>query len=127
MKLEKELTYNQPEIDIDNGFEDIDKTRAYSKDNLKLLKELARKSLKKGYKVLGGFFSLNVADGRVFYQITEIQTNGNLPTVAFAKRCAGICLDLYQDDVLGQGDWITLNKATELVERNRALEKLFGG
>jgi hypothetical protein len=62
MKLEKKLTYNQPEIDIDNGFKDIDKTIASSKENLKLLKELARKSLEKGHKVLGGFFSLNVAD-----------------------------------------------------------------
>jgi hypothetical protein len=47
MKLEKELTYNQPEIDIDNGFKEINKAIATSKENLKLLKDLARKSLDK--------------------------------------------------------------------------------
>lgn len=122
MKLEKELTYNQPEFNIDTDFQEIDKTIASSEANLKLLKDLSRKSLEKGNQVLGGIFGLNVADGRVFYQITE--TKGN---TAFAKRCAGICLDLYEDNVLGQGDWITLNKANELVARHRALEKLFGG
>lgn len=127
MKLEKELTYNQPEIDIDNGFKEINKAIATSKENLKLLKDLARKSLEKGNNVLGGIFGLNVADGRVFYQVTEIKKNGDLPEVAFVKRCAGICLDLYQDDILGHGDWISLKKATEFVERHRALEKFFGG
>jgi hypothetical protein len=122
MKLEKELTYNQPEIDFDNGFKEINKAIATSKENLKLLKDLARKSLEKGNNVLGGIFGLNVADGRVFYQVTEIKGN-----TAFVNRCAGICLDLYQDDILGHGDWISLKKATEFVERHRALEKFFGG
>lgn len=122
MKLEKELTYNQPEFNLDKDFQDIDKTIKRADDNLKLLKDLARKSLEKGHKVLGGFFGLTVADGRVFYQVTEIKGDR-----AFVKRCAGICLDLYEDNVLGQGEWIGLDKATQLVNRNRALEKLFGG
>ena len=122
MKLEKELTYNQPEFNLDKDFQDIDKTIKKANDNLQLLKNLARKGLEKGNKVLGGFFGLTVADGRVFYQVTEIKGN-----IAFVKRCAGICLDLYEDNILGQGDWITLNKATALVNANRALEKLFGG
>ena len=127
MKLEKELTYNQPEFNLDKDFQDIDKTIKRADDNLQLLKDLARKSLEKGHKVLGGFFGLTVADGRVFYQVTEIKKNGNLPEVAFVKRCAGICFDLYEDDILGQGEWIALAKANDLVNRNRALEKLFGG
>ena len=72
--------------------------------------------------LLGGIIRLPVADGVVFYQITEVK-NG----LAFAKRCAGICLDMYEDDILGQGEWISEKKATELVNANRALEKLFGG
>lgn len=122
MKLEKELTYIQPEFNLDKDFQDIDKTIKRADDNLQLLKDLARKSLEKGHKVLGGFFGLTVADGRVFYQVTEIKGN-----IVFVKRCAGICLDLYEDDILGQGEWISLTKATELVNGNRALEKLFGG
>ncbi len=124
MKLEKELTYNQSEFNLDTDYNpaEIDKTIKKADDNHKVLKDLAKKSQEKGHKVLGGFFGLNVADGMVYYQVTEIKGN-----IAFVKRCAGICLDFYQDNVLGQGEWITLNKATELVERNRALEKLFGG
>jgi len=122
MKLEKELTYNQPEFNLDKDFQDIDKTIKRADDNLQLLKDLARKSLEKGNQILGGYFGLTVADGRVFYQVTEIKGNN-----AFVKRCAGICLDLYEDDILGQGEWIALAKANDLVNRNRALEKLFGG
>ena len=58
----------------------------------------------------------------MFYQVTEIKGN-----TAFVNRCGGICLDLYQDDILGHGDGISLKKATEFVERHRALEKFFGG
>ena len=122
MKLEKQLTYNQPEIDIDNDFKDINKTIKISEDNLKLLKELSNKSIEKGYAILGGIFGLTVADGKVFYQVTEIKGN-----VAFVSRCAGICLDLYEDMLLGQGEWISTTKANELVHRERALNKLFGG
>lgn len=118
MKLEQELTYNQPEIEGNNWQENI----ISSEENLKLLKELARKSLEKRYMLLGGIIRLPVADGVVFYQITEVKKGW-----AFAKRCAGICLDMYEDDILGQGEWISEKKATELVNGFRAVEKHFGG
>lgn len=123
MKLEKELTYNQREFENDDFGKSIDETIMMSNDNLKLLKELAKKSLEKRYMLLGGIFRLTVADGVVFYQIVEVTTNG----WAFAKRCAGICLDMYEDDILGQGEWISEDKATKLVNGFRAMEKLFGG
>jgi len=122
MKLEQELTYNQREFENDDFGKDIGETIKMSDDNLKLLKELARKSLEKRYMLLGGIIRLPVADGVVFYQITEVKNGW-----AFAKRCAGICLDMYEDDLLGQGEWISENKATELVNGFRAMEKLFGG
>lgn len=119
MKLEKELTYNQSEIPMGNDWTaDI----ITSEENLKLLKELAKKSLEKRYMLLGGIFRLTVADGVVFYQIVEVK-NGR----AFAKRCAGICLDMYEDNILGQGEWISEKKATDLVNGFRAMENLFGG
>lgn len=123
MKLDKELTYNQPEVDILNGFKEIDKSIAKSNDNFELLKKLSGEArVKYPNSPLGGFFNLNVADGRVQYQITEIKGN-----TAYAKLCHGICLDMYQDDILGDGDWISLKKATELVNGQIAMAKLFGG
>lgn len=121
MKLDKELTYNQPEVDILNGFKEIDKSIAKSNDNFELLKKLSEEAhVKYPNSPLGGFFNLNVADGRVQYQITEIKGN-----TAYAKLCHGICLDMYQDDILGDGDWISLKKATELVNGQIAMAKLF--
>lgn len=122
MKLDKELTYNQPEANVD--FKDIKKAIKYSNDNYELLKALSKKAEEKYPKnlPLGGFFDLPVADGKVSYQITEV-----VGKRAFAKRCAGICLDFYEDMMLGQGAWISTDKANELVNRQRALIKLFGG
>mgnify|MGYP000187416231 CR=1 FL=1 len=97
---------------------------AFSKledDNFELLKKLSEEAhVKYPNSPLGGFFNLNVADGRVQYQITEIKGN-----TAYAKLCHGICLDMYQDDILGDGDWISLKKATELVNGQIAMAKLF--
>ena len=117
MKLEKELTYNRHEIVVTGN--SIDDDIKNSEENLKHLKELAEKA-ENTHPLLGGIFSVSVADGKVFYQITEIKGK-----TAYANRCAGICLDEYSDMILGDGAWIPLNKANDFVVGYRALVKLF--
>jgi len=118
MKLEKELIYNQPNVDIDIGFHEAIKI---ADENLKLLRNLDKNAQAK-YPILGGCFSTSVADGKVFYQVVEVSK-----ARATVRLCNGICLDEYVDDILGYESTISLSKATELVERERALLKLFGG
>ena len=116
MKLEKELTYNQPEVEFTNfkgRFKKADK-------NVELLNELNKKSQER-HNVLGGVFWRTVADGRVPYQVVEINNK-----TAVVKRCAGICLDLYEDSLLGSECELPVERVKMLVNQQRRLYELFG-
>lgn len=119
MKLEKELRYNLPEIEVGPGFSTIQKDIKKSEENFQFLVDLDNKAKEK-YDILGGYFSLTVADGKVPYQLVEI--NNKLAKVV---RCAGICLDQYEDQILGNEAWIPLKKAEELINYQRRLSALF--
>ena len=76
-------------------------------------------------KAAGGLlhrsFSTPVADGRVHYQITRIKKK-----TAVVKLCPGICLDEYQDNILGEECEISLSKAKQLIAQADALHRIFG-
>ena len=116
--LPEELVYNQPEVDISK----IDEAIKNSNDNLKLLKELRTKSEEKGFDILGGYFSMPVADGTVFHQVILYNKKEDL---YFVKRCAGICFDEYYDQYIGYGEWLKSDFVEDKVLGTKAMEKLF--
>lgn len=120
MKLSKELIYDLPEIKISSnnfreGIIQADK-------NLEHLKNLAKRA-KELDNLLGSYFSVTVADGKVFYQVVE---KDNFKDKGIVKRCAGICLDEYVHELLGYEAELPIAKIKELVNRETALQKLFG-
>ncbi len=119
MKLPIEYTYDRPEFDIDNKF-DVDEFIKRSEDNYAHLEDLEKKCAER-FALVGSFIRVPVADGVVFYQVVE--TNEKTATV---KRCAGICLDLYEDMILGQGCTLPYDRVAQMVAQRRALNKLFG-
>lgn len=120
--LPDEFVYNQPEVEIQAGFSNIDEQIQKSNDNFKLLKELGKKSQEAGHEVLGGYFSMVVADGKVWHQVTAYNKTAKL---YFVKRCAGICLDEYYDQYIGESEWLKAEFVEDKVKGQRAMEKLF--
>ena len=116
--LPQEFVYNQPEVDLSNIDEAIDK----SEQNLELLKSLSEKAEEAGHEVLGGYFHLPVADGRVFHQAVAYNKQAKL---YFVKRCAGICLDEYFDSYIGEGEWLNGNWVEDRIKGQKAMGKLF--
>jgi hypothetical protein len=119
MKLPIEYTYDRPEFDYDNKFDVVERIKR-SEENLTHLLELEKKCQER-FALVGGFICVPVADGQVFYQVVE--TNEKTATV---KRCAGICLDLYEDMILGQGCTLPYDRVAQMVAQRRAMNKLFG-
>lgn len=66
-------------------------------------------------------FNTPVADGRAYYQITRVKKK-----TVIVKLCPGICLDEYQDNILGEECEIPLSKARQLVAQADALAEIFG-
>lgn len=118
MKLPKEYTYDRPEFDMDKW--DTDAFLKMAEENLIHLKDLEKKCSER-FALVGSIIQVPVADGTVFYQVVE--TNNKTATV---KRCAGICLDLYEDMILGQECTLPYNRIEQMVNQRRALNKLFG-
>jgi hypothetical protein len=90
-----------------------------SKKNFEHLKEcdlMAQKS----NNLVGRYFSLAVADGKVFYQV--IKENKTSTVVAL---CNGICLDDYVDQILGEKSTISKSKVLSLINSQQKLNKLF--
>lgn len=114
--LEKELTYNKEEVSIPGQWKEESKQ---AKENFAFLEELDKKARER-YPILGGYFTLPVADGKVCYQVVAVTER-----TATVKRCAGICLDEYADMILGYGATMSLQRASELVRGTRALNDLF--
>ncbi len=119
MILKKELTYERRAIEGD--FSRIDEMIRESDLNLQHLRELSLLA-EDNDKYLGNFFSLNVADGRAFYQVNQYNRTADKYLV---KRCLGICLDEYADHYLGEWRWVDGEYVRHQVESRKALERLF--
>ena len=89
--------------------------------NYEHLKEINRVAKEEG-TLLHRSFSLQVADGKVHYQITKLKKKS-----VVVELCLGICPDEYQDSILGEKSEISLSKAQELIGREDALARLFDG
>ena len=119
MKISKELTYERESLLGD--FSRINEMIKESDENLEHLRELSLLAEDKD-KYLGNYFSLNVADGRAYYQVQQFNKTADKYLV---KRCLGICLDEYADGFLGDGRWVDGEYVRHQVEARKALERLF--
>ena len=119
MKIPKNLEYDRNAMEGD--YSRINEMIKESDENLQHLKELSLKAEDKD-KYLGNHFSLNVADGRAYYQVREYNAAADKYLV---KRCLGICLDEYADHYLGEWRWVDGDYARHQVEARKSLERLF--
>lgn len=120
--LPDEFVYKQPEVDIRAGFSNVKESIQKSNDNFELLKELGTKSQEAGNEFLGGYFPVVVADGKVWHQVTAYNKTAKL---YFVQRCAGICLDEYYDQYIGESEWLNADWVEDKIKGQRAMEKLF--
>lgn len=118
IKVQPLLAPYQPKFKTDMGFDNIDETILNSEKNLEHLKAIDSFAAK-NKQLLYRYFALPVADGTVYYQIIKVMSI----TVA-VKRCVGIDLDDYSDNVLGERSTLPLKKARQLVENRVARERL---
>lgn len=119
MKISKEHTYERDTLVSD--FSKINEMIRESDDNLRHLRELSLLAESKD-RYVGNYFSLNVADGRAYYQVQQFNKKADK---YFVKRCLGICLDEYADGFLGEGRWVDGEYVREMVEARKALERIF--
>lgn len=119
MKLDKELTYSRKRVEGD--FSRINEMIRESDENLVHLRELSLLAENKD-KYLGSYFSLNVADGRAFYQVIQFNNKADKYLV---QRCLGICLDEWADHYLGNSRWVDGEYVRHQVEARKTLERLF--
>ena len=111
------LIYKQKfQTDLKVGWEDA---LVNSNKNLDELHSLDKQAQEQN-SIVGRFFSLPVADGRVFYQVTALKRNKCTVTI-----CEGICLDGYSDNILGEESELPLKKTEELIQRDKILKQLF--
>lgn len=111
------MLYKEKEVDFDSG---IDEALRLSEENLKKLKSIDAEAKARG-TIMYRFFYVSVADGRVFYQVTRVKSK-----TAVVTRCAGICLDEYADDYLGDEQEIELKFVEDKIKNRDVIEKLFG-
>lgn len=119
MKLQEDLIYKAIPIP-DHTWKNIDDAIKISEQNFARLKEID-KIAKQNQTILGRFISTNVADGMAYYQVQEIKKEK-----CYIVRCAGICLDEWEDNMFGQGCVLLTNNVNRLIGQREALEKLFG-
>ena len=102
------------------GFEKIKEEIANSQKNLEHLMKCDKEAQEKN-TLLHRYFHLPVADGRAYYQVTRVTTK-----TATVKRCEGICLDEYADNMLGDGCTLPIAMVKQQVKAVESLNKLFG-
>ena len=105
----------------DMGFDRIRELQQNWENNLKELRRLDKEAQDNG-TLLYRYFSTPVADGRAYYQVTRVKSKTCVLT-----RCPGICPDEYADDILGDECEMPLKKVEEFVNRQQAINRLFGG
>lgn len=89
------------------------------KINWEHLKEIDEKAKARG-ELLWRFFSVSVADGKAFYQVTKVNK-----TTARVEWCDGICPDNYYDQVIGGGSTLPLSKVKQWISGRDYMDKLF--
>jgi hypothetical protein len=103
-----------------DDFSDIDQTIKNSDANLAHLKLIDKAQNEKGENLLYRYFNRPVADGYAWYQVVKVTQK-----TATVKWCDGICLDDYQDMMLGDESTLPRTMVEKLVSSRIALEKLF--
>jgi hypothetical protein len=103
-----------------DDFSDIDQTIKNSNANLAHLKSIDKAQNEKGENLLYRYFNRQVADGYAWYQVTKVTQK-----TATVKWCDGICLDDYQDMMLGDEATLSRVMVEKLVSSRIAMDKLF--
>jgi hypothetical protein len=94
--------------------------------NLDVLEDIDKRAKKiEKNNILFRYFTESVADGRVFYQVTDFTTDkkGNYDKV-YVSYCEGTCLDMYEHNYFGQGRWIDASYAIERIGVIDTIEKI---
>jgi len=94
-------------------------TSAIIDKNFRHLYEIDQEQKLKG-ELLHRYFSVTVADGKAFYQITKITK-----TSASVVLCEGINPDNYCDPILGLGSVLPVARAKALIRTRDNLEQIF--
>lgn len=103
-----------------DDYSNIDQLIKNSDANLEHLQAIDKAQASKGEKLLYRYFNRPVADGKAWYQVTKV--NKKTATVTW---CDGICLDNYQDGILGDEATLPIDMVTRLVSSRIAMDKLF--
>jgi hypothetical protein len=103
-----------------DDYSDIDVSIENSEKNLAHLKSIDKIQEAKGESLLYRYFSRPVADGMAWYQVTKATT-----TTATVQWCDGICLDNYQDGMLGYGGTVPIDMVFNMVSLRIEMDKLF--
>ena len=88
--------------------------------NFKTLRDIDQESKRQGI-LQYRYIDRQVADGKVFYQITRVSKK-----LVDIELCDGICLDNYIDDMFGKKCTLQRDVIERLVKGRDELEKLFG-
>jgi hypothetical protein len=105
----------------DMGFDKIRQLELNWENNFKELRRIDKEAQDNG-TLLHRYFSTPVADGRAYYQVTKLNK-----TSCVLTRCPGICPDEYEDNILGEQSTMPLKKVEDFVNRQQAINRLFGG
>lgn len=109
----------EPKFAVGEDWSKIDEMIAATEKNLEHLQAIDSFAKKKR-QLLYRYFYCCVGDGRCYYQITKVTK-----TTATVTLCAGIDLDNWVDQILGEESTLPLAKAEQLVNSRQALEDLF--
>lgn len=93
--------------------------RENSQKNFEHLRKIDEEQKNKG-EILYRFFFVNVADGKVPYQIVKVGKR-----VIHVERCPGICLDEYVSPLLGDFCSIKRETAESYIKSKDALNEIF--
>lgn len=102
-----------------DDFGDIDLMILNSEDNLKHLIMIDYVQDIKCEKVLYRYFTIPVADGKAYYQVTNVTK-----TSATVTLCEGISLDNYEYLYFGKEATISLKQAKQYIELRIASEEI---
>ncbi len=103
-----------------DDYSNIDVSIENSEKNLAHLKSIDKAQEAKGEKLLYRYFSRPVADGLAWYQVTKVTKKA-----VKVEWCDGICLDNYQDYMIGDEATLPVDMIANLIESRIALDKLF--
>lgn len=103
-----------------DDYSDIDVSIENSEKNLAHLKAIDKVQEAKGEKLLYRYFSRPVADGMAWYQVVKVTSK-----TASIQWCDGICLDNYQDGMLGDGVTLPVDMVFNMVDLRIKMDELF--